>query len=759
MNLSFSAWRLILSYIVIASSWVFFSDGLLSALQLSPAETELAQRLKGHGFVLVTALLLYIVLRAHQRQYCIAGEAVKRSEKRLLQALEAAKDAMWDWDMSSDKVYCSPSLAAMLGLSHIPPETPPNFWLDRLHPDEKATFERNFRERLQTRDTQPYEYSHRMLHTDGSYRLIHFRGRLILDNNQQPEHLTGTASDITQRRQDEEDLRTAAAVYNVTQEGVLVTGADKLIVHCNPAFVRITGYTLDEIVGKSPGLLKSGRHDRTFYSNIWKCVAEHGTWSGEIWNRRKSGEIYPQWQSIRAIRDPHGEITHYVAVFSDISALKRSQRELDYLAHHDPLSNLPNRLLFTERVEHALDRAVSEQLRGAVLLIDLDHFKHINESLDHTTGDLLLRAVGERLSQNLNDRMTLARLGGDEFGVLYENCNNTEQAAVMAQHLLNCLKQPFEINGHELFITASLGIGLYPDDVSDASQILRNADSALFKAKNAGRENYAFYTQELTELARQRVEIASALRHAIDHNELRVFYQPLLCLSTRKMIGVEALVRWQHPVRGLVPPGEFIPVAEEIGLIAAIDDWVLVQSCQQMVAWQESGYTLDFIAVNISSRLFTRGGLDQRVAQVLKETGLNPAHLELEVTESAIMINPNAAQVQLQTLRDLGLRLAIDDFGTGYSSLARLKRLPVHKLKLDQSFVAGLPKDHDDVAIARAVIALGHSMGLNVLAEGVENEDQVDMLIRLGCDHAQGYYFARPQPAEQLSCAPTKPSE
>ncbi|KRW61301.1 putative bifunctional diguanylate cyclase/phosphodiesterase [Pseudomonas sp. TTU2014-080ASC] len=753
MNLSFNAWRLILSYIVIASIWVLFSDGLLSALNLSPAQIHQTQLLKGLSFVLITACLLYLVIRRHQDQYKTAMDAVKRSEKRLLQALEAADDAMWDWDLPTNKVYCSPSLAAMLGLSEVPAETNPDFWLERLHADDKLAFERELTERLKTNNITPYEYSYRMLHTNGSFRIIQFRGRLILDNQQRPEHLIGTASDITQRRQDEEALRMAAAVYDVTQEGVLVTNANKLIVRCNPAFIRITGYGLEEILGKSPSLLKSGRHDGTFYNNIWKSVATHGTWSGEIWNRRKSGEIYPQWQSIRAIRDNQGEVTHYVAVFSDISALKRSQRELDYLAHHDPLSNLPNRLLFTERVEHALERSITEQRSGAVLLIDLDHFKHVNESLGHNPGDLLLKAVGERLSQNLNNRMTLARLGGDEFGVLYENCNNAEQAAVMAQHLLNCLRQPFEVEGQELFITASLGITLYPDDALDASQILRNADSALFKAKNSGRENYAFYTQELTELASQRVELASSLRHALDNDELRVFYQPLFCLTTQKMVGVEALVRWQHPLRGLVPPCEFIPVAEEIGLIAAIDDWVLVQSCQQMVAWHEAGFNLEFVAVNISSRLFSKGGLDRRIADVIQQTGINPSNLELEVTESAIMINPNAALTQLLALRDLGLRLAIDDFGTGYSSLARLKRLPVHKLKLDQSFVAGLPHDHDDISITRAVIALGHSMGLDVLAEGVETEAQVDLLSQLGCDHAQGYYFARPQPPEQL-CSP-----
>ncbi|VXB33619.1 Diguanylate cyclase/phosphodiesterase with PAS/PAC sensor(S) [Pseudomonas sp. 8BK] len=751
MNAPQGAWRLTLSYMLAAVLWVLFSDGLLVALGLSLPQLERAQLFKGLAFVLLTAGLLYAVLRTHHAQQRQTHQALQRSEKRLHQALEAAKDGIWDWDLQTQTLYFSPGYAALLGL---PPDalgTDPQHWLQRLHADDRASFDSNLEQRLAARNPAPYEVNYRLRHEDGSYRWIQSRGRLLLDDHDQAERLIGTASDITQRRKDEDSLRQAAAVFDATQEGVLVTDAQQRIVHCNPAFSRITGYSQEEILGQSPSMLKSGRHDKGFYESLWNALQSRGAWSGEVWNRRKSGEIYPQWQCIRVIHDELGEISHYVAVFSDISALKRSQRELDYLAHHDPLSNLPNRLLFTERVERALERAKHDELSGAVLLIDLDHFKHINESLGHTIGDLLLKDVGERLSQQLGKRMTLARLGGDEFGLLDESCSSAEQAAVIAQRLQACLIQPFKTNQQELFITASIGISLYPREASDVGQVLRNADSALFKAKNSGRESYAFYSQELTEHARQRVELASALRHALDHQELRVHYQPLICLRSQEMIGVEALVRWQHPQRGLVAPGEFIPIAEETGLIGAIDAWVLEQSCRQMVAWQIAGHKLRFVAVNVSSRLFSRGELDLRVAEVLRDTGLAPAHLELEVTESAVMENPDAALALLERLRALGIRLAIDDFGTGYSSLARLKRLPVHKLKLDQSFVSGLPHDQDDIAITRAVIALGHSMGLKVLAEGIEQLEQVELLQQLGCDHAQGYYFGRPQPAEQLT--------
>ena len=744
------AWRLTLSYACAAAIWVLLSDGFLMTLSLPLPQLERAQLLKGLAFVLFTAALLYSILRSHQQHQQQGHQALQRSEKRLHQALEAAEGGIWDWDLQQHKVYFSPGYTALLGLHPEALGDNRQHWEQRLHPDDRVTFARNIQRRMSTLSTAPYEVSYRLQHQDGSYRWIQARGRLLLDKQGRAEHLIGTASDITQQRKDEDSLRQAAVVFDATQEGVLVTDAQQHVVHCNPAFTRITGYSEAEILGQSPSILKSGRHDKSFYSSLWHALQNHGAWSGEVWNRRKSGEIYPQWQCIRVIHDEQGEVSHYVAVFSDISALKRSQNELDYLAHHDPLSDLPNRLLFTERVEHALERARHDGQSGAVLLIDLDHFKHINESLGHNIGDLLLKDVGKRLSQQLGQRMTLARLGGDEFGLLDEGCSSAEQAAVMAQRLQVCMSAAFKVNQQELFITASIGISLYPDDADDAGQIVRNADSALFKAKNSGRENYAFYSQELTEHARQRVDMASALRHALVNQELRVYYQPLICLRNQEMIGVEALVRWQHPQRGLVAPGEFIPIAEETGLIATIDAWVLEQSCRQMVAWQTAGHALKFVAVNVSSRLFSRGELDQRVAEVLRATGLHPACLELEVTESAVMDNPDAALALLQRLRALGIHLAIDDFGTGYSSLARLKRLPVHKLKIDRSFISGLPHDPSDVAITRAVIALGHSLGLKVLAEGIERVEQVELLQQLGCDHAQGYYFGHPQPAEQL---------
>lgn len=554
-------------------------------------------------------------------------------------------------------------------------------------------------------------------------------------------------------KENHERLQQAAAVFDCTREGVLVTDAQGLIVHVNRAFMEITGYSREDVMGERPSLFKSGRHSSNFYQQVFQTLERTGEWSGEIWNRRKSGEIYPQWQTIRVIHNDQGQVSHYVAVFSDISAIKDSEHELAHLAHHDPLTDLPNRLLFTDRAEQALASAQVHKRGCALLLMDLDHFKIINDSLGHNVGDQLLKAVGERLKGLFGPGVTLARLGGDEFAVLAESCPQVVQAAALAQRMLDAMKEPFVFDGNQLFISASIGISLFPSDALSAEQLLRNADSALFKAKSAGREGYALYTEELTAHAQHRVEIASELRRALDQQELRVYYQPVHDLQDRRLVGVEALVRWQHPERGLVPPGEFIPIAERTGLIADIDAWVMDQACRQMGQWLADGAPLSFIAVNVSSRLFARRELYEQVAQVLHTTGLDPAYLELEVTESAVMEDPEVALEQLHRLRELGLRLAIDDFGTGYSSLLRLKRLPVQKLKIDQGFVAGLPWDEDDAAIVRVVIALAKSMGMQVHAEGIEQVEQARFLLEQECDLGQGYWFGRPVPAQEMDWA------
>lgn len=582
------------------------------------------------------------------------------------------------------------------------------------------------------------------------YAWVAFSAGLIFIARARLFRCLGVGAKLRERNADRERLRQAAAVFDCTREGVLVTNSNGLIVHVNRAFMEITGYQCEEVLGQRPSMFKSGHHPPGFYQAMFATLESLGEWSGEIWNRRKSGEIYPQWQTIRLVHDDQGRLSQYVAVFSDISAIKNSEHELTHLAHHDPLTNLPNRLLFTDRAGQAVASAQAHKRGCALLMIDLDHFKLINDSLGHSVGDQLLKGVAERLNTLFGPGITLARLSGDEFALLAENCPQPGHAAALAQRVIDGLKERFQIDGHSLFINASVGISLFPSDALSAEQLLRNADSALFKAKSAGRDSYALYTEELTAHAQQRVEIAFELRRALEQQELRVYYQPVHDLKTSRLIGVEALVRWEHPQRGLVSPAEFIPIAERTGLIAEIDAWVMRQACQQMCQWQAGGVVLSFVAVNVSSRLFARRELYQQVAQVLHETGLDPAYLELEVTESAVMEDPEVALEQMHRLRELGVRLAIDDFGTGYSSLLRLKRLPVQKLKIDQGFVAGLPGDEDDAAIARVIVALAQSMGMQVHAEGIEQVEQAAFLLEHDCDLGQGYWFGRPVPAASL---------
>ncbi|WP_321575974.1 phosphodiesterase DibA [Pseudomonas saudiphocaensis] len=584
-------------------------------------------------------------------------------------------------------------------------------------------------------------FSKGLLFVTFSTLLMYVLGRRHIDQVARQQQ----AQTVSQTR-----LRQAEAVFDCTQEGVLISDAQQRILHVNPAFSRITGYSLEEVLGQTPKLFASGKHDAEFYGQMWRDLQAKGRWSGEIWNRRKSGEVYSQLQNLRSISDENGQVTHYVAVFSDLSALKRSREELDYLAHYDHLVGLPNRLLFSERAKLDLERARTDRRSGALLLIDLDHFKDINESLGHSYGDSLLIAVSKRLGAFQNNGMTVARLGGDEFALLCESLN-AGQAAALALRLLDSLAQPFQLGANELFITASIGIVLYPDDIEDVEQLMRNADSALFKAKGSGRSTYAFYTQELTSMAQQRVELSSALRQALEQNQLELHYQSIHDLSDERIVGFEALVRWRHPEQGLVSPARFIPIAEENGLISAIDLWVLARACRQMSSWVDSGLSLQFIAVNISSRLFSHGELDMLVSQILAESGLAPRYLELEVTESAVMQDPDAAMDQLARLRALGVRLAIDDFGTGHSSLLRLKRMNVHKLKIDQGFVRGLPGSREDAAITRSVIALAHNLDLRVVAEGIETPEQAEFLFDHGCDYGQGYGFARPQAPAKIN--------
>jgi diguanylate cyclase (GGDEF)-like protein/PAS domain S-box-containing protein len=570
-----------------------------------------------------------------------------------------------------------------------------------------------------------------------------------LDHNRANEGSIWVYADITARKEAEEKLRLSATVIEHIADGVVVLDAAGTIVAVNPAFTQITGYSEAEALGKDRTLTRSGRHDEDFYGAMWREQLQNGFWRGEIWNQRKNGELYLEWLTVSAVRDSRGETTHYVGVFSDITKAKESQEKLDHLAHHDPLTALPNRLLFHDRLQHALQRASRDGEQLALLFIDLDRFKNVNDTLGHHIGDELLKQVAKALQERLREGDTLARLGGDEFIVLLEDIDNQYGASLVAEKLVQMFEQPFMVAGHELFVTCSVGISLFPDDATDLNMLIRNADVAMYQAKARGRNGYSFYAPSMTGEGVERLRLETFLRRSIEKDEIFLNYQPQVEIDTGRLIGAEALVRWNHPELGLIPPIRFIPLAEDTGFINQLGKWVLYEACRQMVRWQEAGLHVPKIAVNLSAKQFERGSIVNMVADILRETGLEPQRLQLEVTESVIM-NTGDAMVFINDLHSIGVGLAIDDFGTGYSSLAYLKQLPVQTLKIDRSFIKDISTDANDEAIAIAIIQLGKSMNLSVIAEGVETEEQAAFLLRHGCYQAQGYFYSRPLAADDM---------
>lgn len=599
---------------------------------------------------------------------------------------------------------------------------------------------------LMKRDGFVRDFICHIRHVDGRIRLCELSSRPLPIGEE--DCMLTIARDITERQQMQEKLQQAATVFESTAEGVLITDTRQNISAVNRAFSEITGYSETEALGHTPRLLASGLHDSAFYAAMWHQLTTQGHWQGEISNRRKNGELYPSWLTISAVRNSDQVVTHFVAVFADISSLKLAQARLDYQAHHDPLTGLPNRTLFESRLQAALNGQQESGNQGAVLFLDLDRFKHINDSLGHPVGDLLLKDIAVRLKDQLRDIDTVARLGGDEFIILLPGLQQASDAQYLANKLLDCFTPPFQAGEHEFFISASIGTSLYPQDGTDVATLVKNADAAMYRSKAKGRNRVESYTRDLTAQANERVALEHELRRAIERDELSLYYQPKRSLITRELIGAEALIRWHHPTFGDVPPEHFIALAEENGTILQIGDWVLEQACRQLHAWQGAFEDFGPLSVNLAGAQLRHPNLLSRIEQLLRDYRLEPGCLQLEITENFIMSQAEEALAVLHQLKRLGVQLAIDDFGTGYSSLSYLKRLPLDFLKIDQSFVRGLPDDPHDAAIVRAIIALGHSMQFTIIAEGVENPAQQAFLAAEGCEQMQGYIVSLPLPPE-----------
>jgi diguanylate cyclase (GGDEF)-like protein/PAS domain S-box-containing protein len=571
----------------------------------------------------------------------------------------------------------------------------------------------------------------------------------ILDENNTCSGAVVFFRDITKEKQQIEYLRLAAAVFAHANEGIIITDIQGKIEHLNAAVTRITGYEQNDIIGNTPALFSSGRHPKDFYHTLWQSLKNKGEWQGEIWNRRQNGEVYPEWLSISALRNGF-DVTHYIGVFSDITERKTQEEHIKHLAGHDALTNLPNRSALKENFYQLASLSERNHSQLAVLFLDLDRFKWINDSLGHPIGDKLLIAVSERVKSKLRNSDFLCRLGGDEFVILLPELATAREAQHVASKLLQSLSEPFNIDSHELSTSFSIGISIYPNDGLDFNILLKHADNAMYHAKGQGRNTYQFFNKSMHQAAEKRQIFESALRQAINNNEFTLHYQPQTNMQG-KIVAAEALLRWHHPELGNVPPDLFIPLAEETGLIRSIGEWVLNEACTQLEHWNTMGLTLETLSVNVAlSQLHDRHFVDRLHAR-LKQHNINPNQLMLEFTESQLAKEVTQLQTQLEQIQQLGVPLSIDDFGTGYSNLGQLKQLKVNQLKIDRSFIKDSTSNSEDKAIVNAIVQMAHSLNISTIAEGVETAEQWQLLESLHCDQLQGFHFHRPMLANDLT--------
>jgi diguanylate cyclase (GGDEF)-like protein/PAS domain S-box-containing protein len=703
-------------------------------------------------FLLLLAGALAVVLAFVLRRRIVSEkrhiEDLMEREERLKLALWASAEQYWDFDLASrmlNRMWVdSPNGEVELEVAKFT-ETQ-----HEIHPDDLPQVDAKLREHLRG-ESELFLSEHRVRGSDREWFWVRARGRAVeRDEHGKVTRIAGTARNITNVRQAERERRIAIAVLRSMSEAVSVLDGDFNFVSVNPAFTRMTGYTEAEVLGRNANILDSNQHDQAFYQRTRQKLTSEGHWAGELWERRKNGQEFLCAIQCVAAQVAHGEPPLYVAVLNDITLQKRAEQELRYLANFDTLTNLPNRALLSERLSRAIVRARRQNHRIAVLFLDLDRFKDINDSLGHTAGDRILRAAAMRLQDTVGEHQTVARLGGDEFTVVLETLNDPAEADRIAREIIMAFEAPLVLDDRqEVVISPSIGISLYPDHGQVPTELLKQADTAMYQAKAAGRRTFVRYDDSMEIANRRRAQISSALHKVLDRGELRLVYQPRLALARPRITGVEALLRWTSAEYGEIPPNQFIPLAEESGLILEIGEWVLREACLTLQQWHREGLTDLTMAVNVSVLQLLRGDFVEVVRRVLADTDTPPQCLELELTESVLMANAEQTEAKLAAIREMGVSLAIDDFGTGYSSLAYLKRLPITTLKIDKAFINEISQNPDDAAITTTVIAMAHSLGLTVVAEGVESESQMRFLGHYRCDEIQGHWLSRPIDAQR----------
>ena len=746
-------WRGMLLYLVTGVVWVFAGDALLAHWVSDPALLTRLQTWKGWSYVLLTSALAWWLLRRIR-----SAEKVRLAMvQELSQIVRHAPAGVARMEIGGRFLWANARLCALLGVSFEQVTrlnfrdvlvTPNREWalaqLDRLLAGEIDHY-------VDERECQRQD--------DGRKVSVLCTVTLVPDAGDEPAHLVCVVQDLDEIKaaraalqSSETRQRLADTVVNNSLEGVLVTDAQSRILSANAAVTRLLGYTEDELLGQTPRVFKSGRHDKAFYDAMWNVMRRTGHWQGEIWNRRKSGEIFPEHMSLSAVRDLEGAITHYVCMFSDISEEKARMRQLEYLARNDPLTGLYNRTWFGHELEKAVEEAGVSGERMAVLLLNLDRFKDVNDSYGHATGDQVLKHMVQQVQSALRPGDVLGRLAGDELAVVARHLRHADGAAAVARQLIVAVAEPWSSpDGFEVVAGVSVGICMFPEHAATAELLLQGAHAAVYGAKAQGRGAWCFYEETMTQAARERLELESRLRLALAHGHLEMHYQPQVDIVTGRITGAEALVRWNDPHEGLISPGRFIPVAETSGVIGPLGEWVMRQVCRQGQQWRDAGLPDVTLAVNVSPRQFHLTDLAGCASAALAESGFPARLLELEITESALAERVDEARQVLVRLRELGLRIAVDDFGTGYSSLAQLKRFPIDVLKIDQGFIRDIPHSADDMAISTAIIGMGHSLGMSVLAEGVETPEQMAFLRERGCNAYQGYLCGRPLPADAFA--------
>ncbi len=692
-------------------------------------------------------LLFHRLIRSRENEWK-NNEQIRQQQSQLREAQRIARIGSWEKNWVTGKMVWSEELCHLFEVNPQFSDELPSDFFAVVHPEDRSRVEAVYRESVM--EKRPYQIEHRLLMPDGRIKHMLESGETRYDAEGRPLRSIATVQDITGIRQMEAQMQLLASAFKYSGEAILITNQDNLIIAINPAFTNLTGYEESETLGRSPDFLSAGKVDQLPYSEILAVVNEKGFWQGEILDRRKDGTVFPKWMSVSAIRDERGQICYYVAHFTDVSEARAVEAQLEHMAHHDALTGLPNRFSLQGRLEQALSAARREKEELALLFIDLDRFKVINDTLGHHVGDLLLIEVARRLTESVRDSDVVARLGGDEFVVMLTGIEQGVDVIGVAEKIVLSVGYPYAIDAHDLYTSPSIGIALYPQDGEDADTLMKNADAAMYHAKSAGRNNFQFFDARMNDAVVERLNIEQSLRQALARDEFVLHFQPIINLETDEVEIVEALVRWNQPEQGMISPDRFIPVAEETGLIQPLGDWVFWAACRQLADFRALGINNVKIGINISAMQMRNDNLPILVRGAVEVFGFKAEDLVFEITESVAMERPEDTIRLLNSLHEMGVSLAIDDFGTGYSSLSYLRLFPIDHLKLDRSFVKDIGTGPDSDTICDATLSLAHSLGLRLVAEGVETPEQLAYLKARGADLIQGYLYSRPLSADQL---------